>query len=824
MTYPIHHIAQIISAEVIHSHVTQEIHHLLYDSRRVWFPEHSLFFALKGKKTDGYEYIPELHDKGVRAFVVPASTRIDFTLYPDAAFLVVHDVLASMQSLVAFHRAAFHIPVIGLTGSNGKTIIKEWLFQSFSGNERVLRSPGSYNSQLGVPLSVWPMNATHTLGIFEAGISKRGEMASLEQIIKPTIGVLTYMGEAHSEGFTSYEEKIREKLSLFTNADLLIYCADDEKVCKEVDEFYSNHKKINCFSWGKSKKALFRLLSEEKSKRQTELHISTGGSLFSVKIPFTDTASVYNAMTCMALLWKMDWKVAELQYAVSTWQPVAMRLEQRQAIQQCSLINDSYSADLSSLRTALDFLSQQDAYTKRTLILTDMEETGMEPEVWVAKIIEMLKGFRLYRFIGIGPVLQSNQKAFEKITPAVFYENTRSFLEKISSLGFHKEAILLKGSRSFMLEKAVKWLEQKSHDTVLEINLTALRNNLSTYRKMIPEGLKFMVMVKAFGYGTGGHEIAAVLKQEGADYLAVAFADEGVELRKAGVALPILVLNPNEESFDAIIDNNLEPEIFSFYGLHAWNNYLQSKGITDYPVHIKLDTGMHRLGFMKDDMVILTSVLAQQNTIRVKSVFSHLAASEDPHHDEYTEVQLKLFEQMAEDLERAIHYKVIKHLANTAAISRHPNAKMDMVRLGIGLYGIDASVTDLQPVATLKTRIAQIKHLKKGDTVGYGRAGKLHRDSVIATVRIGYADGFPRILSNGKGMMMVNGKKVPVIGNVCMDMTMLDITDVSASEGDEVIVFGKGLSISQMAASAQTIPYEILTGIDRRVNRIYIQD
>ena len=824
MQYKVSDIAQIISANPLQITADIKVEHLIYDSRRVWFPESSIFFSLPGKKRKGIDFIPELYEKGVRVFVVnELDAKKIFDKFSDASFLPVADVLYALQKLASYHRNQFRIPIIGITGSNGKTIVKEWLSQSLQNTRQIVKSPGSFNSQLGVPMSVWQLNEKHSLGIFEAGISKPGEMLRLEQMIHPSIGILTFMGEAHSEGFDHYRQKITEKLILFNHASQVIYCSDDETVQSAIISWSKSHPQAKLYAWGRNENATYKVVNEEKIGTHTKLTATCQEKIIEINVPFSDNASLHNSMSCIVCMLAFGMNEVDIQKAAQSWKPVSMRLEQRLAIHQCTLINDSYSSDLSSLRSGLDFLHQQTAHAKHSLILTDMEETGMKPEVWIANIKELLSQYSIHRFIGLGPILTAHQDAFVQITETNFYSDTETLLRQLPFISFFNEAILLKGSRSFMLERAVRMLEQKKHDTVLEINLNALRHNLSVYRKLLPTHVKLMVMVKAFGYGTGGHEIANLLKQEGVDYLAVAFADEGVELRMAGVHSPIMVLNPHPDTFDQLIEHQLEPEIYSFNILQAFHSFLEVKKIEQFPVHIKLDTGMHRLGFMESDMDLLCDRLKQNKRLKIASVLSHLAASEDPQSDSFTKTQRDLFERMSANLKNAVKYPFIKHLSNTSAIRRHSDCQFDMVRLGIGLYGVDVDLP-LQNVATLKTTIAQIKKLSKGETVGYGRAGVLERDSFIATIRIGYADGYPRILSNGNGSMLVNGKQAPVIGNVCMDMTMLDMTDIQAQEGDEVIVFGAALPITQVAESAQTIPYEILTGIAQRVNRVYIQD
>ena len=862
--YTIEKISAIVQAQLqAGSGGNTVIDYLLTDSRKVVHAATSLFFALPGLRRNGHGFIPELYLKGIRNFVVDFS--FETKEYPDANFIRVSDVLTAFQRLAAFHRSKFSIPVVGITGSNGKTIVKEWLNQLFEKDFQIVRSPKSYNSQIGVPLSIWQLNSTHTLGIFEAGISQPGEMEALQNIIQPTIGVLTHLGDAHSENFKSQQQKIREKLLLFTGVTGMIGNGDDPLV---VDAIQSSG--IPCFFWGKQAHCAMRVVDIKKEEAYTAIHLEVNReavsnslltlsshpspftfhpspftshlspltshpshftshpSHFTIHIPFTDNAAVENAITCCSVLLAMGYNSETITERIGLLKPVEMRLEMKKGINNCSVINDAYIADLSSLRIALDFLEQQRQHRKRTVILSDFAETK-DPEKLYSEIAAALQQKKVKRFIGIGSHLYQYKSKFEEAVAATFfYDSTEDFITHFLSTQFHDETILIKGARKFTLEHISALLEQKAHQTVLEINLSAILHNLKQYQQLLQPATKIMAMVKAFSYGSGSYEIANILQFHKVDYLAVAYADEGVELRKSGISLPIMVMNPEESSYHAITENNLEPEIFSFNILSSFRNFLQEQGLQSYPVHIKIDTGMHRLGFELCEIATLAKELAGNNFFTVQSVFSHLAGSEDAALDDFTRQQAGQYTQACSVLQQALAYPFIRHIANSAAIIRHPQLHFDMVRPGIGLYGADSSALgtlELKEAATLKTTIAQIKKIKAGETVGYTRKGKLQRDSIIATIRIGYADGYRRNLSNGAGSVLVNGKPAPVVGNIAMDMTMVDITGIpGVKEGDEVIIFGEGLPVTQLAQWAQTIPYEIMTGISQRVPRVYYEE
>jgi alanine racemase len=808
------------------------IEYLLLDSRKIIFPDTSLFFALKGDRRDGHRFLQEVYEKGVRCFIVSNEEAHD--LPDDASIILVKDTLNALQQLVIHHRKQFSFPVIGITGSNGKTVVKEWLNQLLEQDYEIVRSPKSYNSQIGVPLSVWQINAQHNLGIFEAGISQSGEMEKLEKIIQPTIGIFTNIGEAHSEGFLNLRQKAREKIQLFKNVQTLIYCSNYPEINEAVADLSQHVRnttdtKLNLFSWNyhsvESNLNVTSLLKDEKNTYLTALYKNNE---VSIKIPFIDDASVENAIHCWCTLLQLGISTDAIAARMLHLATVAMRLELKKGINDCSIINDSYSADISSFKIALEFLSKQQQHQRKTVILSDVLQSGKTETSLYEIITDLLQQKSISRFIGIGPQLMLHQHLFQKITglETLFYENVDAFRKEFYQLTFQHETILLKGARVFHFEDLLLLLEQKVHQTVLEVNLSALLHNLQQYQQLLKPSTRLMAMVKAFSYGSGSYEIANLLQFHKVDHLAVAYADEGVELRKAGIHLPIMVMNPEEATFDALLQYNLQPEIYSFEQLKLFTTFLKKHGVQQFPIHIELETGMNRLGFAVKHITRLGELLQNSNCI-VQTVFSHLVASEDPEQKEFTLLQYTMFINACDELQGYLNYRFIRHIANSAAIATYPELQLDMVRLGIGLHGINTtnSALLLKEVATLKTTIAQIKRLKKGETVGYGRKGVIKKNTTIATVRLGYADGYPRRLGNGKGKMWVNGKLAPVTGTVCMDMTMLDVTGIEqVKEGTDVIVFGNQLPVQQLAEWAGTIPYEIMTGISQRVKRVYYEE
>jgi alanine racemase len=807
------------------------IQELLTDSRKLIHPDKTLFFALTGLKLNGHNYIDDLYQKGVRNFVI---TKEDIAeKYAEGNFVLVKDVLAALQKLAAYHRSKFHFPVIAITGSNGKTVVKEWLYQLLHEDYNIVRSPKSFNSQIGVPLSLWQMSEEHTLGIFEAGISESDEMIRLEKMIRPNIGVLTNIGEAHNEGFLNVRHKTKEKLKLFAKTEILIYCKDYPDINQSIGEINAlRDEASSVMSWSMSSVADVQVTSVIQNNNHSFITSVYNNRELEFEIPFTDKASVENAIHCATVMLYLNKDFEVIKERMKHLSRIAMRLEMKDAINNCSVINDSYNSDIGSIRIAIDFLKQQQQRNRKTIVLSDILQSGKGEMELYGEVASLIEESKVSRLIGVGTAMMRQRKLFEKNDALQFecFETTDELLKKIDYSSFNNEIILLKGARKFRFEVLGKFLEKKAHQTVLEINLNAIAHNLKTYQSLLRPETKIMAMVKAFSYGSGSFEIANVLQFNRVDYLAVAYADEGVELRKNGITLPIMVMNPEQRSYETMIQFGLEPEIYSMGLLENFSEVLaliKGTDSTPYKIHIELETGMNRLGFEEKDLDLLIHQLRANPQLQIASVFTHLAASESKSYDDFTKEQIKQFEKMSERLTSSFNYKILRHVLNSNGITRHAKAQFDMVRLGIGLYGIDSSEkvqTKLMNVSTLKTTISQIKHVKKGDTVGYGRVGKVSKDKTIATVAIGYADGLSRRLSNKTGRMLVQGKLVPVIGNVCMDMTMLDITGLNANEGDEVIVFGDNPSVEEVAEAAETIPYEILTGVSGRVKRVYFQE
>lgn len=805
-------IAEVIGAELSATADPERvIAHLLHDSRAVTFADSSLFFALRTPRADGHRYLEDAWRKGVRAFVVSAD--VEATAYPNATFLRVPDTLEALQALAAWHRGQFDLPVIGITGSNGKTIVKEWLHQLLEPEHRIVRSPRSYNSQIGVALSVWQLRPEHTLALFEAGISQPGEMERLARMIRPTIGVLTNIGSAHDEGFVSSEQKRSEKGRLFEGARVVIGP-------EPWTGLLAQH-----ISWGMEWGASLHVERIQRAAGTT-VQASYRGVPVELRIPFTDEASVSNALTCACVLLYLSYSVDTINERLAALQAVDMRLQLKHGAGGCTLLNDSYSADFTSLQLALAFMAQQQTGQPRTVILSDFAESGDAPTRFYPQVARALEGAGVSKAVLIGSSITRHLELPVGMTVRR-YDSTEAFLEQYHPAQFHEETILVKGARAFRFERIVAALETRVHQTVLEINLNALAHNLRQYRALLRPDTKVMAMVKAFSYGSGSSEVASILQFHHADYLGVAYADEGVALRQAGISLPIMVMNADASSFDALVEYQLQPVLYSFGILQDFERYLQRAGLRSWPVHVELETGMNRLGFASVEIQALARHLAQTDWLRVQSVFSHLAASEDAAQDEFTREQGARFQAMLAPLEAALPYRFLRHLSNSAAIIRHPDLQFDMVRLGIGLYGVEIETQqlELEAVATLRSTIAQLKTLEAGETVSYNRRGVVKEASVIATVRIGYADGYSRRLGYGVGKMWVNGHLAPVIGTVCMDMTMIDVTQVpGVRAGDEVILFGKPLPVQQLAEWMGTIPYEVMTGVSQRVKRVYFQE
>ena len=819
--YTFKEIAGITGGVIIQYASEVQLQHLVIDSRKVSDPFSTIFFAVKSRYRHGMQFIPELYARGVRNFLI--DDEISVQSFPEANFILVTNTITALQGLATFHRKKYTIPVIGITGSNGKTIVKEWLDQLLSSYYKIVRSPGSFNSQVGVPLSILQINSSHTLGIFEAGISEAGEMLQLEKMIAPTLGVLTNIGDAHDSGFKSHHHKLEEKCCLFRNAIEIIGKSDDLNYLTNK-KFFDNEVKI--FTWGLNVKVNLQVIGVLRTDDFSVITLLYKNERFDITIPFHDEASIDNSIICVSVLLAFGIPLENIVQKLKMLHPVAMRLELKQGINNCSIINDSYSADMRALYVAIDFLTQQKQQRKATVILSDILQSARELTELYSEVARLLVKNNINRFIGIGRDISTCKQLFSEVNECYFFDSVQDFVKNISLFSFYNEKILLKGARIFGFEKISSLLELKVHQTSLTINLSAIKHNLRAYKNLLEPETKVMVMVKAFSYGSGSYEIANLLQFEKVDYLAVAFADEGVALRKGGITLPIMVMNPEESTFDTLIKYDLEPEIFSFYLLKKFCIYLKNDQVTLYPIHIKLDTGMHRLGFTEDEIESLATQLSTYDCVKVLSVFSHLIASDDPSKDELSLAQLTIFLKCCSKLELKLPYTFIRHLSNTSAIRRHPEAQMDMVRLGIGLYGIDLTMQKLlRTVGTLTTTIAQIRLVKKGESVGYTGNNILESDALIATVRIGYADGYPRALSNGIGKMLLHGKLYPIEGTVCMDMTMLNITGcINAREGDEVEVYGAQLPVQQLAKWANTITYDIISGISQRVRRVYIDE
>jgi len=788
---------------------SRTIDYLLTDSRKLNPSSGALFFAINGLRHNGHDFIPALIEAGIKQFVV--DQKIDIDSFADINILEVDNTLTALQQLVSHKRKALKKPVVAITGSNGKTIVKEWLSQLLSVNKIVLKSPGSYNSQVGVPLSVWALAPNHDIGIFEAGISRSGEMEKLEGIIQPTIGIFTNIGSAHDEGFDSKEDKVAEKARLFDNCEQVIYCKDHSS----IDELLSDKG----FTWGKHPESDLIITNIARGANHTLVSINLMSQELRFKLPFTNQAYVENAMHCIAFMLLQQYSQKDIQTGLDKLRAVKMRLELKRGINTCQVIDDTYNSDLGGLQVALDFLASQKQRSKKTIIISDLLQTGLEKEALYDTIYSKLAVAGLDKIIAIGPEISEHLKDKPKV---VSYLSTASFLKSHDLSSFNDELILVKGARHFGLEKIVKRLEEKIHGTHLEINLDALTHNLNFYRSKLKPGTKLMVMVKAFAYGSGILEVANLLQHHRADYLGVAYADEGVTLRRNGINIPIMVMNPTEESFEKLQVHNLEPEIYNPGILKKYIEFLNGKSDA---IHLKLDTGMHRLGFKEDESDELIKLLQDNTNITVKSIFSHLAGADEDTHNEYSYEQAAIFKRFSDTIMNALKISPLRHLVNSPGVIRFPELHFDMVRLGIGLYGVEANnylQNQLEPISSLKTIVSQINHLKAGQTVGYSRKGKVERDTMVATIAIGYADGFTRAFSNGVGHVFINGKSAPVIGNVCMDMSMIDVTDVpDVKEGDEVEIFGKNITISEVAQFINTIPYEILTSISQRVKRVY---
>ncbi len=790
---------------------------IAFDSRRIDQAEGSVFVALAGPNHDGHDYLTEAHRLGIRAFLT-GHPQVSSDSTDQSAILVHPNPLLALQKLAAHHRIGFKGKLVAVTGSNGKTQVKEWLFHLLQSYEAAVRSPGSYNSQLGVPLSVLRIEQDHRWAVIEAGISLPGEMARIEEMLKPDFGLITNIGDAHQKSFTTHLEKAIEKFSLFKGAKR-VYFGKDLPWLKEAEQDLPAG--VTRVTWSVSSEADLIVEKEEMQNGRWQIEASFRGRAVGLTVPFADRASVENLLLIWLFTLDQGFEPGWIQREVLLLEPLAMRLEQKAGIHGCTLINDYYNSDLQSLTVAIDLLFQQTPQQKKSIIISDILQSGVSPERLYSDVAALLNGRQLHRIIGIGKDIRKYAGLFS-IPPSTF-ASTQDFLANLRRFDFHEEAILLKGARRFGFEQISRVLEERVHNTVLEISMNDLRHNLNQFRKKIRKGTRLMVMVKAFSYGSGGFEIARLMASERVDYLGVAIIDEGIELRQAGVTLPIMVMNPDLQQADLLVEHHLEPEIFSLTGLTTLIQYLGKQGIRRFPVHLKIDSGMHRLGFDPEHLSPLVDILCKSEELLVRSVFSHLAASEDPNGDQFSHEQISRFSQACEKLKKCLPAEFMRHILNSSGIMRFPEAQMDMVRLGIGLYGLGfTNELDMKPVTTMKTRILQIHHLKAGEHVGYGTLNILERPAVIAIVPVGYADGIDRRLGNGNWSMVVNGALARTIGNVCMDMTLLDITGIEAIEGDEVLVIGSGAPVSEMANRLGTIPYEILTSVPPRVKRVFL--
>jgi alanine racemase len=810
---------------VLESNSKALVSELVIDSRKIFRANASLFFALKGVRQDGHKYLKQAYDLGVRNFVV--SEMPDLSILSGSNVFLVENVLDALQSLAKWHRGHFKIPVIGITGSNGKTVVKEWLSQMMSFFFRVTKSPKSFNSQIGVPLSVWNLNSDSQVGIFEAGISLPGEMEKLSPIIDCDYGIFTILGDAHDEGFSSKSQKLAEKLLLFSSAKVIFCNADQKESYWKIRESFPEKEIVSYGSINNSFEPDLILLNDDWHGKDKSLHLKYKNIEFEIITRLTDKASIENIlMVCLVALY-FNLPVEKITEVIRLLQPVEMRMEMKSGIHQSIIINDSYNSDITSLKAGLDFAKQQGGINKMSLIISELFEIGQKGEELLNELWSILQNYSFFRIITIGKQLSGLEHRIPSPVRYYAYDTTAEFLADYDFEDFSQETILVKGSRAFGLEKVVERLELKTHRTVLQVDLDAMRNNINVFASRLNPETKLLVMVKASGYGSGSEEIGRLLEYQKVDYLAVAYADEGIELRKSGISLPILVLNTDEASFQSLLDYRLEPEIFSFKQLKSFLEFLDPK-TKDFPIHIKFDTGMHRLGFEEYQLDELFNILKSDSRVKVVSVFSHLAASDEKEHDSFSEKQFAVFNLMYKKFEANQKYSPIRHILNSSGIIRFPGFQLDMVRLGIGLYGVEVPneiKSEVKPVLQLKTFVSQIKEIEAGETIGYGRRGRADKKMKIATIGIGYADGFLRIAGNGNYSVLVNGILVPTIGNICMDMCMIDVTTIeSVQEGDEVFIFGKSPTADQLARVYNTIAYEVFTNISPRVKRVYFQE
>ncbi len=820
--FSIQEIAKAVDGEIIGNRGLQNrvVERIITDSRTFFKPGNSLFIALIGPQNNGHNYIPGLIERGIHLYLVSDKRVIN----PNALFILVKDTTLALQKLAKYNRGKLNYPLVGITGSNGKTIVKEWLYSILSPQFKIVRSPKSYNSQIGVPLSLLLMNDSFNLGLVEAGISQPGEMENLAEIVSPEIGIFTNIGDAHQENFQSIRQKIKEKVHLFKNSKKLIYCSDSKPLNSEIDTFCRTHS-IEKIGWSLKKSGGSISFSIKKRTAFTEIEAAQNGEKYNFTIPFTDDSSIENSCHSFAAATAISPRLKTWLPEFEKLEPVEMRLEIKKGINNSLLVNDYYNSDLNSLSIALSVLQQQAAreHQYKLIILSDIQQTGLKKDELYKRVNELLVEWKVDEIIGIGPDISEYANRFS--IKKTFYKSVAGFKNNFNRNRFKSAAILIKGARQFTFEAISEMLQQKAHQTELEINLNALVYNLNIFKGLLKPGTKIMAMVKAFSYGNGDVEIAKLLQYQNIDYLAVAVADEGVLLRNAGITTPIIVMNPEQHSFQNIIDHQLEPNIYCIDLLRNFINIVSQNGLQNFPVHLKIDTGMNRLGLKTEHEIKAAIQLLQINSwVRIESVFSHLAASDDPTLDHFTESQFRIFEKYFSLFETGFPYKIDRHILNSAGIERFPEKQFEMVRLGIGLYGISNTGLPLENAGTFKSTVSQVKTVESNETVGYNRKGKVSKKSKIAIIPLGYADGMDRKLGNRNGTAFINGRLVPIIGNICMDMLMVDVTGLNVKPGDKIEFFGKNISISKVAEQAGTIPYEILTGISQRVKRVYVQE
>ena len=822
ISFTLAEIASVLDAELVKgvNFTNQKIGQIVIDSRIHFKGDDSIFFALNGPRNNGHSYIPNLIEKGISAFVVSDKSIIS----QKATFILVENTTAALQKLAAFNRMQQNYPVVGITGSNGKTIVKEWLHNILSGEFKIVRNPKSYNSQVGVPLSVLLMDSGFDMGIFEAGISQPGEMKNLADIIKPTIGIFTNIGDAHQEGFVSLQQKVKEKLLLFKSCKTLIYNSDVKLIKNAVEDFCKSNP-VEKVDWSLKTPKAKLWFSAEKFNDFTELQVTGNGTKYKFRIPFTDDSAIENACHCFAAASILSTDISKILPEFENLYPVEMRLEIKQGINNCLLVNDYYNSDLNSLSIALSVLHQQaaKAHLYKQVILSDIQQTGLQKNELYSQVNSLLTDWRIDEIIGIGTEISRFSELFSM--KKSFYDSLADFEKHFNRARFQSSAILIKGARQFTFEKISLLLQQKAHQTQLEINLNALVHNLNVFRGLLRPETKIMVMVKAFSYGSGDVEIASMLQYQNVDYLAVAVTDEGVLLRNAGIQTPIIVMNPEQHSFQQIIDYQLEPNIYSPELLESFIKTISQSGTKDFPIHLKIDTGMNRLGLKTpEELDKVTQLVKENNCVKIKSVFSHLAGSDDSNLDYFTHEQIKKFDSVANYFRYNFSDEILRHILNSAGIERFPEKQFEMVRLGIGLYGISNTGLPLQNIGTLRSTVSQVKTVNPDETIGYNRKGKILGKSEIAIIPLGYADGIDRKLGNNNGSVFILGKRVPIIGNICMDMLMADVTGLGVKPGEKVEIFGPNIPVTEVAEKAGTIPYEILTGISQRVKRIYLQE